>query len=69
MSAAIGNTLLQNFLTEMCRVKSVGGEGANNGLFNSPRQLTTDPIGRVVIADFWNDRICTYTRSRSQPSP
>ena len=44
----------------MCLVRRIGGEGSNNGQFDSPRQLTTDPIGRVFIADIGNDRICIY---------
>ena len=44
----------------MCRVRTIGGEGSNNGQFNSPGPLTTDPIGRVFIADFGNDRICIH---------
>ena len=47
-------------LTEMCLVRRVGGKGSNNGQFNYPRQLTTDPIGRVFIADTRNDRICIH---------
>ena len=47
-------------LTEMCRVRRIGGRGSNNGQFESPRQLTTDPIGRVFIADTHNHRICIH---------
>ena len=47
-------------LTELCRVRRIGGRGSNNGQFNSARQLTTDPIGRVFIADSCNDRICIH---------
>ena len=47
-------------LTEMCRVRRIGGKGSDNGQFNYPRQLTTDPIGRVFIADQCNDRICIH---------
>ena len=47
-------------LTKMCRVRRIGGEGSNDGQFDSPRQLTTDPIGRVFIADIGNDRICIH---------
>ena len=34
--------------------------GSNNGQFEFPSQLTTDPIGRVFIADTYNHRICIY---------
>ena len=44
----------------MWRVKRIGGEGSENGQFRYPRQLTTDPIGRVFIADSGNDRICIH---------
>ena len=44
----------------MCRVGRTGGYGSNNGQFRGPRQLTTDPIGSVFIADWGNDRICIH---------
>ena len=47
-------------LTEVCLVRKIGGMGSDNGQFNSPRQLTTDPIGRVFIADYNNHRICIH---------
>ena len=53
-------TVSQFSLIEMCHVRRIGGRGSNNGQFNSPRQVTTDLIGRVFIADFYNDRICIH---------
>ena len=55
-------TICQFSLIEMCYVRMIGGERSNNdnGQFNSPRQLTTDLIGRVFIADCNNDRICVH---------
>ena len=47
-------------LSELCRVRRIGGAGSNNGHFMYPRQLTTDLIGRVFIADTGNDRICIH---------
>ena len=44
----------------MSLVRRVGGQGSNNGQFKYPRQPTTDPIGRVFIADRGNDRICIH---------
>ena len=44
--------------TELCLVRRIGGYGSDNGQFKYPSQLTTDPIGRVFIAD--NDRICIH---------
>ena len=44
----------------MCRVRRIGGRGSNNGQFNIPRQLTTDPIGRVFIPDYSNNIICIH---------
>ena len=41
-------------------VRRIGGMGSNNGQFECPSQLTTDPIGRVFIADTYNHRICIY---------
>ena len=54
------HTVCKFSLTEMCRVRWVGGEGSNNGQFKRPRQLTTDTIGRVFIADCRNNRICMH---------
>ena len=54
------NTVSKFSLTEMCHVRRIGGYGSNNGQFNGPRQLWTDPIGRVFIADWGNDRICMH---------
>ena len=63
----------------MCRVRRIGGRGSNNGQFDDPCQLITDPIGCVFIADSNNDRICIHDpdlnhlrnitlQSMSQPS-
>ena len=54
------HTVSKFSLTEMCRVRRIGGEGSINGQFNLPAQLTTDSIGRVFIADSGNDRICIH---------
>lgn len=45
---------------DMRLVRTIGGKGSNDGQFNYPRQLTTDPIGRVFIADTFNNRICLH---------
>ena len=56
-----GNYTVSQFsLIEICRVRRIGGVGSNKGQFNSPQQLTTDLIGRVFIADRFNDRICIH---------
>ena len=47
-------------LTELCLVRRIGGRGSDNGQFKSLRQLTTDPIGRVYIADSGNNTICIH---------
>ena len=54
------HTVSKFSLTELCCVRRIGGEGSDNGQFKRPRQLTTDPIGRVFIADYGNDRICIH---------
>ena len=54
------HTVSKFSLTELCRVRWIGGKGSNNGQFDYPRQLTTDPIGCVFIPDSCNDRICIY---------
>ena len=55
-----GHTVSKFSLTELCRVRRIGGYGSSNGQFKCPRQLTTDPIGRVFIVDDFNDRICIH---------
>ena len=60
VSGEYDHTVSQFSLIEMCRVRRIGGEGSSDGQFNEPRQLTTDPIGRVFIADTDNDRICIH---------
>ena len=54
------DTVIKFSLTEMCLVRRIGGYGSNNGQFSYPGQLTTDPIGRVFIADTSNNRICIH---------
>ena len=54
------HTVSKFSLTEMCRVRRIGGWESDNERFKSPRQLTTDPIGRVFIADSGNYRICIH---------
>ena len=59
--SCIGDDTVSKFsLTELCLVRRIGGEGSNNGQFDYPHQLTTDPIGRVFIADTDNNRICIH---------
>ena len=56
-----GDSTVSKFsLTDMWRVKRIGGWGSDNGQFDCPSQLTTDPIGRVFIADTHNHRICIH---------
>ena len=68
------HTVSKFSLTELYLVRSIGGRGSNNGQFKYPRQLTTDPIGRVFIADTYNHRICihdpdlNHLRSITHPS-
>ena len=54
------HTVSKFSLTEMCRVRRIGGLGSNNGQFKYPGQLTTDLIGRIFIADSDNNRICIH---------
>ena len=55
-----GYTVSKFSLTEICRVRRIGGEGSDNGQFDDPGQITTDHIGRVFIADAGNNRICIH---------
>ena len=54
------HTVSKFSLNELCLVRRIGGWGSNNGQFKYPNQLTTDPIGRVFIADNGNNRICIH---------
>ena len=54
------DTVSKFSLTELCRVRRIRGEGSDNEQFKCPRQLTTDPIGRVFITDSGNNRICIH---------
>ncbi|KAI6646797.1 hypothetical protein LOD99_9196 [Oopsacas minuta] len=54
------HTINQLTLTDMSIVRKIGGKGSNNGQFKYPRQLTTDPIGHVFIADGGNNRISIH---------
>ena len=54
------HTVSKFSLTKMCLVRRIGDQGSNNGQFDCPNQLTTDPIGRVFIADTCNNRICIH---------
>ena len=59
--SCLGDDTVSKFsLIEMCCVRRIGGKGSDNGHFNSPRQFATDPIGRVFIADCYNNRICLH---------
>ena len=53
-----GDHTVSKFSTnEMCCVRKIGGKGSNHEQLSYPRQLATDPIGRVFITDYYNDRI------------
>ena len=52
------HTISKYSLTDFSLVKQIGREGSNNGEFQYPRQLTTDPNGHVYIPDCDNHRIC-----------
>ena len=59
--SCLGDHTVSKFsLTELCLVRRIGGEGSGYGQFWYPRQLTTDPIGRVFISDTNNNRICIH---------
>ena len=59
--SCLGDHTVSKFsLTELYLVRRIGGSGSDNGQFRAPSQLTTDPIGRVFIADTYNHRICIH---------
>ena len=60
ISCLCKHTVSKFSLIKVCLVRRIGGRGSNNGQFNIPRQLTTDTIGLVFIADMSNDRICIH---------
>ena len=60
VSCWLDHTVSKFSLTELCLVRRIGGYGSDNGQFLLPRQLTTDPIGRVFITDTSNYRICIH---------
>ena len=60
VSCWVEHTVSKFSLTEMCYVRIIGGRGSKNRQFKFPRQLTTDLIGRVFIADTYNNRICIH---------
>ena len=47
----------------MSLVRKIGNGGSNSGQFDSPGQLTTDPVGRVFITDTNNERICIHDQN------
>ena len=57
VSCFLSHTISKYSLTDFSFVKQIGRMGSNNGEFNNPTQLTTDPNGHVCIADTDNDRI------------
>ena len=54
------HTVSKFSMTEMCLIRRIGGRGLNNGQFNHPSQITTDPNGDLFIADCDNNRICIF---------
>ena len=66
VSCYVDHTVSKFSLTELCRVRRIGGYGSNNGQFNCPRQLTTDSIGCVFIP-VTTESVSVYT-TRSEPS-
>ena len=60
VSCPSDHTISQFSLIEMCHVTTIGSKGSKNGQFKYPAQLTTDPIGRVFIADQDNFRVCMH---------
>ena len=59
--SCMGDSTINKFsLTDMSLVRRIGSSGLKNGEFHAPRQLTTDPISRVFIADNGNNRICIH---------
>ena len=60
VSCWVDHTVNKFSINEMCRVRRIGGRGSNSGQLSYPLQLTTDYIGHVFIADYYNSRICIY---------
>ena len=60
VSCLWNHTVSRFSFTDMSLIRKIGGRGTKNGEFECPKQLTTDPTGRVFIADTDNDRICIH---------
>ena len=60
VSCMTDDTVSKFSLTGLCLVRRIGGRGLNIGQLDSPRQLTTDSIGRILIADTENHKICIH---------
>ena len=60
ISSALIHTISKYSLTDFSFVKQIGRQGSNNGEFEYPQQLTTDPNGQVFVADCDNNRICVF---------
>ena len=58
VSSYLRHTISKYSLTDFSFVKRIGRKGSNNGEFECPKQLTTDPNGQVFVADCSNYRIC-----------
>ena len=58
VSCDLSHTISKYSLTDFSFVKQIGRLGSNNGEFNYPKQLTTDPNGQVFVVDCGNNRIC-----------
>ena len=58
VSSDLRQTIRKYSLTDFSFVKEIGRLGSNNGEFEFPKQLTTDPNGQVFVADCRNNRIC-----------
>ena len=58
--SSVSHSLSKYSLTDFSLVKRIGKRGSNNGEFDYPLQVTTDPKGDVFIADSVNNRICVF---------
>ena len=59
--ADTGNNRIQEFSPNGTYITSWGGQGSENGQFNSPSGLDIDSSGNVYVADTYSNRIQEFS--------
>ena len=61
--ADTGNNRIQEFSPNGTYITSWGGQGSENGQFNSPSGLDIDSSGNVYVPNSVNDRIQVFSQN------